>query len=57
MNVIKTQLPSCSAPASERCIAWDDPLIGIEWPDIGMPPLLSKKDAASQALAMAEMFN
>jgi len=44
------------APAFERCVAWDDSSIGIEWPDIGMAPLLSAKDAAGLALADAEVF-
>jgi dTDP-4-dehydrorhamnose 3,5-epimerase len=44
------------APAFERCVAWDDSSIGIEWPDIGMAPLLSAKDAAGLALADTEVF-
>jgi dTDP-4-dehydrorhamnose 3,5-epimerase len=32
------------APQHERGLAWNDPLIGIEWPDIGAPPTLSVKD-------------
>lgn len=32
------------APQHERCIAWNDPGIGIDWPDIGMAPALSIKD-------------
>src|SRR5690349_14310035 len=31
------------APAHERCIAWDDPELAIEWP-AGITPLLSEKD-------------
>jgi dTDP-4-dehydrorhamnose 3,5-epimerase len=31
------------APELERCIKWDDPAIGIEWPVDGAP-LLSAKD-------------
>ena len=31
--------------ASERCIVWDDPDIGIEWPKIGSEPILNPKDA------------
>ena len=31
------------APECERCIAWNDPEIGIEWPLQG-EPILSKKD-------------
>ena len=43
------------APEHERCIAWDDPEIGIEWPLPG-PPSLSAKDAAGVSLANAEVF-
>ncbi len=32
------------APAHERCILWNDPALGIEWPSINGAPLLSKKD-------------
>jgi dTDP-4-dehydrorhamnose 3,5-epimerase len=38
------------APAHERCIAWNDTTLGIQWPDIGMAPLLSAKDAAGATL-------
>lgn len=31
------------APELERCIAWDDPDLGIEWP-VTSPPSLSQKD-------------
>ena len=44
------------APAHERCIRWDDPAIGIRWPDIGMAPVLSAKDAGGCALADADVF-
>lgn len=32
------------APQHERCIAWNDPAIGVEWPDVGAAPTLSAKD-------------
>ncbi len=32
------------SPEHERCIRWDDPDIGIEWP-LSAPPLVSGKDA------------
>ena len=43
------------APAHERCIAWNDPAIGITWPQ-GLTPQLSAKDQAGLALAQAEVF-
>jgi dTDP-4-dehydrorhamnose 3,5-epimerase len=43
------------APEHERCIRWDDPAIGIEWPITGAP-LLSPKDAGGSLLADAELF-
>ena len=33
-------------PAAEGGILWNDPDIGIQWPDTGAPPQLSEKDAA-----------
>ena len=44
------------APQYERCIAWNDSQIGIEWP-ANIVPLLSTKDAAGLSLAAAEVFN
>lgn len=41
------------APEYERCIAWNDPDLGIEWPISGIP-LLSAKDAAGAAFRDAE---
>jgi dTDP-4-dehydrorhamnose 3,5-epimerase len=43
------------APAHERCIAWNDPTIGITWPP-GLTPQLSPKDKAGLSLAQAEVF-
>lgn len=43
------------APAHERCIAWDDPAIDIEWP-ADIEPQLSEKDQAGLSLAQAEVF-
>lgn len=43
------------APEHERCIAWNDPEIGIDWPLDGLPSL-STKDAAGLRLADAEVF-
>jgi dTDP-4-dehydrorhamnose 3,5-epimerase len=43
------------APAHERCISWNDPAIGITWPQ-GFTAQLSAKDQAGKALAAAEVF-
>lgn len=43
------------APEFERCITWNDPAIGIEWP-LDAPPQLSGKDQAGMPLAEAEVF-
>ena len=45
------------APAHERAIVWNDPAIGIRWPDIEMAPQLSAKDAAGIPLAGADTFS
>ena len=34
------------APVHERCIAWNDPTLAVEWPLEGMTPALSAKDVA-----------
>ena len=43
------------APAHERCIAWNDPAIGIEWP-LAAEINLSVKDRLGLALVKAEVF-
>lgn len=43
------------APEHERCIIWNDPELGIEWPMEG-EPVLSAKDSLGVALAQAEVF-
>ena len=35
------------APTAERGIRWNDPELAIDWPDIGVPPQLSARDAAA----------
>lgn len=45
------------APQFERCIAWNDPDLAIDWPNMGMAPLLSAKDGAGRKLSNADCFN
>ncbi len=44
------------APEHERCIAWNDPTLNIDWPDLGQAPVLSAKDAAGVSWADALFF-
>lgn len=44
------------APGHERCICWNDPEIGIQWPE-GIEPILSEKDAKCCAFKDAETFS
>lgn len=43
------------APEHERCLLWNDPKVGIEWP-IDFVPQLAAKDAAGKLIADAECF-
>lgn len=45
------------APEHEQCIAWNDPFLGIQWPDLGEAPKLSAKDAAGNLWAQAKFFD
>ena len=41
-------------PPSERGMRYDDPAIGIPWPDVGIKPILSEKDTRHPGLAEIE---
>lgn len=43
------------APEHERCLAWNDATVGIDWPIDGVP-LLSGKDQQGKLLTDAETF-
>lgn len=43
------------APEHERCLKWDDPTVGIDWP-LDVEPVLSAKDHDGKALADCEVF-
>jgi len=40
----------------ERCLLWNDPTIGIQWP-LDTAPLLAAKDAAALPLAQVPTFD
>ena len=44
------------APQAEGSVRWNDPALGIVWPDAGVAPVLSGKDAAAPLLAAALAF-
>lgn len=45
------------APAHERCVAWNDSDLAIDWQlPQGLQPMLSAKDAAAPSLREAEVY-
>ena len=43
------------APEHERCLIWNDPDVGIDWPKVD-EPILSAKDRLGLPLGKAEVF-
>ncbi|WP_394777656.1 dTDP-4-dehydrorhamnose 3,5-epimerase [Undibacterium sp.] len=43
------------APEHERCLMWNDPAVGVQWPD-NLTPILSAKDEQGKLLHEAEVF-
>ncbi|MFC5479819.1 dTDP-4-dehydrorhamnose 3,5-epimerase [Massilia suwonensis] len=44
------------SPGNERCIAWNDARLAVEWPLSG-PPVLSAKDEHGTPFSAAELFD
>ncbi len=44
------------APEYERCIAWNDPELSVEWPLVG-EPILSGKDLQGKPFCQADYFD
>jgi dTDP-4-dehydrorhamnose 3,5-epimerase len=44
-------------PESERCIRFDDPELGIEWPELPVEFALSEKDQAGSAFTSADVYS
>ena len=41
----------------DRAVAWNDPDIGIDWPDLGIEFMVSAKDREAPRVADAELFD
>lgn len=50
-TIINYRVTDYYRPENDKGVAWDDPEIGIEWPDIADPDTLSKKDRRQPRLA------
>ncbi len=44
-------------PFSEQCIAWNDPTLDIQWPRVGMGPILNPKDQQGLSWSQAPKFD
>lgn len=42
--------------ASEKCIVWNDPILNIQWPEIGVDPILNPKDITGLSWGDAPKF-
>ena len=50
-TVIGYRVTSYYSPENDKGLAWDDPDVAIDWPDIADPAGLSSKDRAQPRLA------
>jgi dTDP-4-dehydrorhamnose 3,5-epimerase len=54
-SIISYKVDAPYNPSSERGIVWNDPALGIEWPDVGRRAILSEKDAILPAFKDADV--
>lgn len=50
-SIISYRVTSYYSPENDKGVAWDDPEIAVEWPDIADPETLSAKDRNQPSLA------
>jgi dTDP-4-dehydrorhamnose 3,5-epimerase len=50
-SVISYRVTSYYSPEHDQGVAWDDPEIGVDWPEIADPETLSAKDRVQPTLA------
>jgi len=55
-SVIGYRVTSYYSPEHDKGVAWNDPVIGIQWPDIADPETLSRKDRQQPTLAQLPRY-
>ena len=55
-SIISYRVTSYYSPEHDKGVAWDDPAIGIKWPDIADPETLSQKDRQQPSLAQSARY-
>jgi dTDP-4-dehydrorhamnose 3,5-epimerase len=56
-TIVEYKCTDIYSPVHERCLAWDDPTVGVVWPlQSGQEPILSAKDRAGAALTATEAY-
>lgn len=49
-SIVAYKVTAYYSPENDRGVRWNDPDIGIDWPDVARAPLLSDKDSAQPLL-------
>lgn len=55
-SIISYRVTSYYSPENDRGVAWDDPDIAIDWPELANPDTLSPKDRSQPKLAELEPY-
>lgn len=55
-SVLSYRVTSYYSPDNDKGVAWDDPDIAIDWPDVADPDTLSTKDCSQPALSDLSSF-
>ena len=43
-------------PEDDNSLLWNDPTISIDWPEIGINPILSDRDKSAKSFETAKVF-
>ena len=55
-SIISYRVTSYYSPENDKGVAWDDPEIGIDWPDVADPATLSAKDRQQPSLSQLPAY-